>query len=166
MERRNFILSGLGGMAVIPLETSHYKSILKWDNFFREEFPLCGINPQNTRLILKPIMTNLIHSDVWEGPCRNNVVTVEEETQRVKDSFNSWKNNLNNQKSRFDPGHVILMEPSLVIFKEDFTIYPDQFEKIEPDALKADAFLISPEGASITTFKIAEKYNKPIISDW
>jgi hypothetical protein len=166
MERRNFILSGLGGMAVIPFEASLYKSILKWDNFFREEFPLCGINPQNTRLILKPIMTNLIHSDVWEGPCRNNVVTVEEETQRVNDSFNSWKNNLNNQTSRFDPGHVILMEPSLVIFKEDFTIYPDQFEKIEPDALKADAFLISPEGASITTFKIAEKYNKPVISDW
>jgi hypothetical protein len=166
MERRNFIFNGLGAMAAIPLAAGPYKSILSWHNFLREEFPICGINPQNTRLILKPIMTNMIHSGVWEGPCRNNVVTVEEETQRVNESFNSWSNNLNNQKSRFNPGYVKLLEPSLVIFDEDFTIYPDQYEKIEPDAIKADALLISPEGASITAFKIAEKYNKPVISDW
>jgi L-fucose isomerase-like protein len=166
MERRNFILNGLGAMASIPIAAGPYKSLLTWHSFFREDFPVCGINPQDIRLSLKPIMTNMIHSGVWEGPCRNNVVTVEEETKRVNESFNSWSNNLVNQKSRFDPGNVILMEPSLVIFNEDFTIYPDQFEKTEPDAIKADAFLISPDGASIATFKIAEKYKKPIISDW
>jgi len=28
------------------------------------------------KLRVKPIMTNMVHSDVWEGPCRFNVVPV------------------------------------------------------------------------------------------
>jgi hypothetical protein len=168
MNRRNFINSGFSAMAAFPLITNpSIKTILKWNNFFRKEFPSCGIiNPQNTRLIIKPVMTNMVHTGVWEGPCRNNVVTVEEEKQSVNDFFNSWSNDLKSQKSRFDPEYVNLLEPSLIVFNEDFTIYPEQFDIIEQDVIQADALFVSPAGASIATYRIAEKYKKPIISDW
>jgi hypothetical protein len=166
MERRNFICSSLGALAAIPLAGVPFKSPLDLKNLFREEFPLCGIDPQSVKLNLKPIMTNMIHSGVWEGPCRNNVVTVEEETQRVNNSFNSWCESIRQQGSTFDVKYVNLLEPSQVIFNEDFKLYPDQFNKIDADALKTDAFLINPEGASIPTFRIAEKFGKPVISAW
>lgn len=154
-------------MAVLPFVTSSGISALRLNNFFNDEFPSCGIiNPQSTRLKIKPVMTNMLHSGVWEGPCRMNVVTVEEEKRIVNESFSAWSSDLKNQKSRFNPQYVDLMEPSVVIFNEDFNLYPDQFENIEPDALQADAFFISPAGASIATYKIAEKYKKPVISDW
>ncbi len=166
MERRNFIFNGLGALGTIPLAGVPLKSLMQWQSLFREEFPGCGINPQSVKLNLKPIMTNIIHSGVWEGPCRNNVVTVDEETRRVNESFAKWSDSLQSEQSAVKLKNVNLLAPTLVIFNEDFKLYPDQFEKIEQDALNADAFLINPEGASLPAFRIAEKYRKPVISAW
>jgi len=166
MERRNFICGSLGALATIPFAGAPFKSVLDLQNIFKDEFPLCGINPQSSKLNLKPIMTNMIHSGVWEGPCRNNVVTVDEETRRVNESFAQWCESIMSRESAVNLKDINLMSPSLVIFNEDFKIYPDQFEKIDQDAVDADAILINPAGASIPTFSIAEKYRKPVVSAW
>jgi len=153
MERRNFICSGLGALATIPLVSSPINSFLGWKSLFREGFPLCGISPQSVKLNLKPIMTNMIHSGIWEGPCRNNVVTVEEETSQVNESFKAWSKSIRSEQSVFSNKNINLLTPSMVIFNEDFKLYPDQFEKIEADALKADALLISPDANRMLLLK-------------
>lgn len=164
MNRRNFILNGVSAMAFVPALSNSFFSSLSCFTLPGKDFPLCGIGPQQTRLIIKPIMTNMIHSGVWEGPCRFDVISVEEETRRVHEYFNYWSNNLDSLLGKLDPEYYTLLEPGLVIFNEDFKIYPDQFQKLEPGAIEADALLISPDGASIETYKIAEKYKKTVIS--
>jgi L-fucose isomerase-like protein len=151
-------------MAFIPAITNPLLANLGRFTLSLKEFPLCGIRPQQTRLIIKPLMTNMIHSGVWEGPCRFDVMSVEEETRRVHEYYNYWSNNLDHLLGKLNPEYFKKLEPGLVIFNEDFKIYPDQFEKIDQDAMESDVLLISPDGASIETYQIAEKYNKPVIS--
>jgi hypothetical protein len=56
----------------------------------------CGsVNPPtprspNRKLRVKPVITNLIHTDVWEGPCRFNVVAVAKERENVQAECARW----------------------------------------------------------------------------
>ena len=163
MQRRNFIKNSIGatvtGSAVI--------SGLYMNQLFGN--PLTDLSmidipsPNLTRLAVKPIMTNMYHTDEWEGPCRFNVVPMEEEKQRALTAFKNFRENIINNSHGIDGSSVEMLDPELVLFVEDFKITEDEYSKINADAKNADVLLIYPSGSSIATFEIAKRYNKPVV---
>ena len=120
-------------------------------------------SPHLNKLKVKPIMTNMYHTDVWEGPCRFNVVSPEEEKKRALNSFENFSRGVKDNSVGLDRTIVDMMEPGLVLFVEDFKITEEEYKKIEKDAQEADVLLIVPNGSSIATYDIAKRYNKPVV---
>ena len=116
----------------------------------------------HAKLAVKPVMTNLIHSGAWEGPCRWNVEAVDKEAERVKSTYARWAQDVKSGKVGFGAGAQVL-EPALVTFSETFNVPPAQFAALEQDAQRVDAFYIEPRGSSLATFDIARRFHKPVI---
>jgi len=114
------------------------------------------------KLRVKPIMTDLIHSDVWEGPCRFNVVAVAKERENVQRSYAAWRQALRSGEYPFGTG-VDLLEPTLVTFNENFTLPAKAFAELDEDARKADVFFIAPQGSSNAAFDLVHRFRKPAI---
>ena len=122
--------------------------------------PFPEVASPGAKLRIKPVMTNMIHSGVWEGPCRFNVVTVEKEKENVARGYASWRNALGDGKYAFGAGADV-MEPSLVTFNEDFTIPAAAFAELDRDARNADVFFIAPQGSSNAAFDLVHRFRKP-----
>lgn len=166
MQRRNFIKKSIGatvtGSAVI--------SGLYMNQLFGN--PLTDLSmidipsPNLSRLVVKPIMTNMYHTDEWEGPCRFNVVPMVEEKQRALTAFEKFREDIINNAHDIDGSSVEMLDPELVLFVEDFSITEEDFRKINSDARNADVLLMDPAGSSIATYEIAKRYNKPVVFAW
>jgi hypothetical protein len=118
-------------------------------------------SPYLNKLIVKPIITSMYHSGVWEGPCRFNVVSTEEEKKNALRSFENFRDTIRNNK--YDKSIVDFLEPAQILFIEDFKISEEEFKRIEEDAKAADVLYIDPSGSSIAAYDIAERYKKPIV---
>ena len=114
------------------------------------------------KLRVKPVMTDMIHTDVWEGPCRFNVVSVAKETENVRNSYARWAGQLKTGKFDFGPA-VELSDPHQVIFDEAFTLPASQLVALDEQQDKIDAFFVSPTGASFAAVEIARRYHKPVV---
>jgi cellobiose-specific phosphotransferase system component IIB len=121
-------------------------------------FPSAG-SPQ-AKLRVKPIMTNMIHSGVWEGPCRFNVVTVAQETESVRRYYADWSKSVKSGEYPFGAG-AELLEPTLITFNEDFTLPAAAVAELERDARSADVLFISPQGSSNAAFDLVHHFRKP-----
>lgn len=129
--------------------------------------PLIDIpSPHLTRLVLKPVMTNMYHTAEWEGPCRFNVVSSAEEKKRAFNSFANFSERLSKNEFNLDPHNVELMDPSLLLFVEDFKLNDSDLNKLDQDMAVADAIFIDPSGASKATYDLAARYKKPVIFAW
>jgi len=163
MNRRYFIKNSIGvtvtGTAVInSLYMPHASARSIYD------LPAIDIpSPHLNKLKIKPIMTNMYHTDEWEGPCRFNVVSTKEEKKRAYEAFETFSNEINDNKVEFDLTNVETMDPDLVLFVEDFKISDEEYQKIDQDARESDVLFINPSGSSIATYEIAKKYNKPVV---
>ena len=163
MNRRKFIKNSIGvtvtGSTIInSLYMPHASAKSIYD------FPVSGIpSPHLNKLKVKPIMTNMYHTDEWEGPCRFNVVSTEEEKKRAYDAFNIFQSEIKSNKVEFDLNNVDALDPELILFVEDFKISDEEYQKIDQDSREADVLFINPSGSSIATYDIARKYNKPVI---
>ena len=162
MKRRDLVTGSLKAVAASPFFTQALAQTLG-------ELPQCApcspapfpVAPSpGAKLRVKPIMTNLIHSGVWEGPCRFNVVTVEKEKANVQRDYSDWSKKVRSGGFSFGAGAEVL-EPSLIIFNEDFTIPAASFAELDRDAQRADAFFIAPQGSSNAAFDIVHRYRKP-----
>ena len=125
--------------------------------------PIAIPSPHLNKLKVKPIMTNMYHTDVWEGPCRFNVVSQEEEKKRAVDSFGRFEKNVKDNSIGLDRTIVDMMDPELILFVEDFKITEEDYKKIEKDASEADVLYIVPDGSSIATYDLAKRFNKPVV---
>lgn len=166
MQRRNFIKSGIGatvtGSAVI---NGLYMNQLFGNPL--TDLSLIDIpSPNLTRLLVKPIMTNMYHTDEWEGPCRFNVVSQVEEKERAFTAYEEFRKNIINNTHGIDGSSVEMLDPDLVLFVEDFKITEEEYSKISSDAKNADVLLMDPAGSSIATYQIAKRYNKPVVFAW
>jgi len=166
MKRRKFIKNSIGvtvtGTTII---NSLYMPHASANSIY--DLPAIDIpSPHLTKLKVKPIMTNMYHTDEWEGPCRFNVVSTEEEKKRAYDAFATFKKEIKDNSIGLDQTIVDMMDPELVLFVEDFKITDKEYQKIEKDVLEADALYIGPAGSSIATYEIAKKYNKPVVIAW
>jgi hypothetical protein len=128
--------------------------------------PCAAQNPPSVpsplrKLRIKPVMTAMIHTASWEGPCRWNNVTVAQETESAKSGFARWVKDVKGTY-RFGPA-VELMEPHQVVFDEAFTLPAAGMLPLEKEKDKIDAFFISPQGASFAAAEIARRYHKPVV---
>lgn len=118
---------------------------------------------RQTRINLKPVMTNIVHTDVWEGPCRFNVMTPNEEMAAAQKRFSHWADDIKAGSLDLDSQDVRILEPVHITFSEDFILKRDQLNKLRKDSLKTDVFFVAPHGSSIATFDIGKEFRKPII---
>ena len=124
--------------------------------------PVPEARSPHRKLRVKPVMTNLVHTDVWEGPCRFNVVPVARETENVRNSYARWTGRVKDGSIGFGPA-VQLLEPSLVLFDEAFVLPARELLPLDPEKDGIDAFFISPDGASFAAVEIARRYHKPAV---
>jgi L-fucose isomerase-like protein len=108
-------------------------------------------------------MTNMYHTEKWEGPCRFNVVSPEEEKQNAVNSFERFKSGIKSGAAGIDPELAEIMEPSLILFVEDFKLREEDLAKLDSDARAADVLYVDPSGSSIAAIDLAKRYDKPVI---
>jgi len=118
-------------------------------------------SPYLSKLVVKPVITAMYHTAVWEGPCRWKGETKEQELKAAANQLNSFRNFVNSDK--IDRSLVSMLEPGQVFFVEDFKITEEEYKKIEEDSKKADVLLINPYGCSISNFDVASRYRKPVV---
>ena len=119
--------------------------------------------PRQTRVSLKPVMTNMIHAGVWEGPCRFSIQSPSEERATAQKRFNEWAGNIKTNALGLDPDDVRVLEPVHITFSEEFVLKPEQLNKLRKDSRQTDAFFVAPHGSSIASFDIGKEFGKPVI---
>jgi hypothetical protein len=105
-------------------------------------------------------MTNMVHSDVWEGPCRFNVVPVAKERENVQRSYDAWSKALRSGEYPFGERAEVL-NPTLVVFDENFTLPAAALAELDQDARSADVFFIAPQGSSNAAYDLVRHFRKP-----
>ena len=121
------------------------------------------ILPHQIRINLKPVMTNIIHTGVWEGPCRFNIQSPSEEMAAAQKRFNEWAADIKTNRPGLDAEDVSILEPAHLTFSEEFVLKPHQLNKLRKDSRQTDVFFIAPHGSSIASFDIGKQFSKPII---
>jgi L-fucose isomerase-like protein len=166
MDRRHFIKNSMG---IAVAGTTLVNGFFVPDAFASRfnGLPVIDISsPHLTRLVLKPVMTNMYHTAEWEGPCRFNVVPSGEEKKRALDSFANFSERLTKNEFKLDPSNIELLDPSLLLFVEDFKLNEADLLQLDKEMAVADAIFIDPSGASKATYDIAARYKKPVIFAW
>jgi hypothetical protein len=97
----------------------------------------------DVKVNVKPVFSNMIHTGIWEGPCR--VGTKEEldpvyEKRTGKEQFVYWKTEL---EKNIDSRYANILEPVYIEFDEKFVVPASELEKLEPDVKQTDFYLIS-----------------------
>ena len=118
-------------------------------------------SPLDTKLAVRPVMTSMVHTGVWEGPCRWNAVSVSEEKRRAEASFAHWSTQISEQLGG-QPG-IEVLPPVQVTFSEDFKLTKDQLQKLTRDGKQADVIFVAPHGSSIAAFDVGQHLKRPII---
>ena len=109
----------------------------------------------DVKVSLKPVFANVVHTDVWEGPCR--VGTPEElspvyERRAGKEQFLVWKEQLEEELG--DCAEIL--EPVYIEYDESFVVADSELAKLEPDIARVDLFLMTYRVPGI------EKFRKPV----
>jgi len=116
----------------------------------------------DTQVNVKPVFVNLVHSEAYEGPCREGKpedLTPDSDRQRGRDAFDRFVVDL---KANAEP-HIHLLEPAFLEQRDDFFLHETERLKVEPDVHDADLVLISGAGVcQVPAITIGAKYNKPI----
>jgi hypothetical protein len=163
MNRRDFLATGMATV-VASAAASGETATTKPSN---ESAPAPGadgaaLHPRDIKLRVKPVMTNIIHSAVWEGPCRWDSVKPEIEQANAEGAFASWSKQLKTT-GLGRSGDVELLQPAHLTFSEDFVLAPEQLAKLAADSQRTDAYFIIPAGSSISAYEIGKAFGKPIV---
>jgi hypothetical protein len=159
MNRRDFLATGLG-TAVASAAGQGVLIAAPAEGASRAgEIPL---HPRDIKLCVKPVMANLIHSAMWQGPCRPTSVPPEVERANAEKRFAQWREQLKT-KGLGRADDVRLLEPAHVTFSENWVLTPDQIAKLTPDSKQTDVFFIIPSGNSRSSFEIGDMFHKPFV---
>jgi hypothetical protein len=93
MDRRAFLQTGIGALLVGNAAMQGCRTTFATSSGIALSDP-SGTWSQNlvrkTRINLKPVMTDMIHTAVWEGPCRFDMLTPSEEMAAAQKRFGEW----------------------------------------------------------------------------
>jgi hypothetical protein len=141
--------------------------------------------PLDIQIAVKPVFFPLLHSDVWEGPCRpmsGSKPRQKKADDGVFDIAAVWaivdaktpeqeKADAHENVKKFDDflktnlsSDVRVLEPVLVDYSEDFWIRPEKLAQLEPDRDKTDVYLVSGTlTISYPATIVAETFKKPVM---
>jgi len=166
MDRRGFLRTGIGTLLAGNLALQGCRTTAETAS----RIPLtdaAGTWTRNlvrqTRINVKPVMTDMVHTAVWEGPCRFDRLTPSEERAAVEKRFRAWSAGLQAGRPGLDSDEVRILEPVLITFSEDCVVKPGQMHQLHEDRVETDVFLVVPNGASWASFDIGKALGKPII---
>jgi L-fucose isomerase-like protein len=157
MRRRDFLGGiGLGAAGSLLISDSANASANR-----RIEFAKCPSDrPLDIRIGIKPVFLALIHTDLWEGPCRQAAGKgPEQERADARKSLEAFSETLKANASE----DIQLLEPVYMEYSEDFLIRPEELAKLEPDRNKTDIYIIAGRMPNYTSSVIAEAFKKPIV---
>jgi hypothetical protein len=114
------------------------------------------------KLQIKPVMTNMIHSDLWEGPCRWKGIAPAEEKKQTEATFLRWSREMRTGVPGSVPG-IKILEPVHASFSENLKLRPEDLARIEADMAQTDAIYLTPWGAALPGCEIALRFKKPVL---
>lgn len=163
MNRRSFLALGAGSAALAAAANGTLVQVAGADAGGSSAKALEIPNPPaGAKLNIKPVMTNILHTAPWQGPCRWSSVSVADEKRNAEASFERWSKSLRDGflgKS----SDVHLLEPVHLTFSEDFVLKPAELAKLEPDRAAVDAIYVYPAGSSVSAYEIGKHLGKPIL---
>ncbi len=158
MRRRDF-LGGIGfavgGSLIVPNSASAGTNT-------RIEFAKGPADrPLDVKIAVKPVFIPLIHSDVWEGPCRATAGKgPQQERAEAQNGLKTFSEGFKSIVSKY----IQVLEPVYMEYSEDFWIRPEELAKLEPDSDKTDIYVVAPTGMpNYTATIIADTFKKPIL---
>jgi len=119
------------------------------------------INPRNIKINVKPVYYALIHSGIWEGPCRYRGGGVGPEKERIQyrtqfDNYvKSFKSNLSQDAK--------MLEPVYYEFPEFVKIRRNDLKELEADKEEVDLYVVT--GTNLSQYLatiIGDIYKKPV----
>ncbi|MDD3657080.1 MAG: hypothetical protein PHI72_10045 [Atribacterota bacterium] len=117
------------------------------------------------KLNVKPIFLHLVHTAVYEGPCRSGLgekLTAEYDKKMGEKTYKIFKDNLKKIHSTDD---VSLLEPLYLSWTDKFVLSAktnELFRLVEPDLNKTDFFLLSGRFPSYFAIELAKRFKKPV----
>ena len=91
MKRRHFLATGLGAMvAGAAVEGSTLRVQAANPVSLPNPGERVAAHPRDTKIHVKPVMTNVIHSSAWQGPCRPTAASPEVEKTNAEQWFAGW----------------------------------------------------------------------------
>jgi len=161
MHRRDFLQTSIVGLAAAGA-AGHALADQRWHSALLQPELQDGVpRTQEVKLRIKPVMTNIIHSDIWEGPCRWKGIAPAEEKSRAEATFLRWPQDM--QTGGLGSAGVHILEPVHVTFSEDLKLHPEDVAKIEADMPQTDAIYLAPWGAALPGCELALRFKKPIL---
>ncbi len=116
----------------------------------------------NLRVKVKPVLPFLVHSGVYEGPCRvgnEKTLNPEFERSRAEENLKKFCETLKSKLTREGE----LLDPTIIEWGEDWIIPRKELEKLDRDSRDADLFLIVSSGLpQYPSIEIARRYRKPV----
>jgi len=123
---------------------------------FREEENSMKESAMKTKLVVRPIVGQLLHTHFWEGPCRaGRRENMEPEAERA-DAEKGFQNAVKKLEAVTD--EIDFLPAVHACYMEDFVVKEDVWKQIEEDLDKVDFFLC-------INWRIPklERYRKPIV---
>jgi len=174
VNRRNF-LGGFGAAASCSLigdpalcqnstaepDCTHCRSII---NPYQPGAAIAGgggASPRDVKINVKPVYYALIHSGVWEGPCRYTGGGPGPEAERAqnRNAFNRWVANF----KKTLPPDATMLDPVYYEFPEFVKITRADLTQLEADKDQVDLYVVT--GTNLSQYLasvIGEIYKRPV----
>jgi len=117
----------------------------------------------NLKVRLKPVLPLLVHSGVYEGPCRvgdEKTLDPEFERAQARKNFERFCEMVRSGLTRDGE----LLDPAIIEWGEDWIIPEEEMAKLDEDSMNVDLYLIANAGLTqYPSVEIARRYGKPIV---
>jgi len=106
----------------------------------------------DVKINIKPVYSNLVHTDIWEGPCRvgpPELLDPEYERRAGQEQFSMLKKRL---EDNLDLRFCNILEPVYIEWDESFVVRERELDKLKADLSEVDVFLINYRVPGIEKF--------------
>jgi len=117
--------------------------------------------PTDIQVAVKPVFVQLLHSGVYEGPCRvgsKEDLDPQKEKRRGEEQFRKWTQQLESELS----AHARLLEPVKMQWRDNWLLPEEEIRRLEEDALETDVYLLHGGLSQYPAVAIGHRFGKPI----
>ena len=121
------------------------------------------ISTLNQKLVVKPLLFTMYHTEAYMGPCRYGegyALTEESDREVTLKEFEIFKQEI---KDGINPDNVEFLEPKIIYWNQDFALKEEQMQIALEDDDKADFYLV--RGLRISSYfavELSRRTTKPI----